>query len=52
MEVAERYWRYATNCLKIATQIQDETLKGSLLDMAQVWMKLAQQAEREQPTKK
>jgi hypothetical protein len=38
--------------LKDSTQIQDETIKGSLLDMAQVWMKLAEQAERERPTKK
>jgi hypothetical protein len=52
MDVGERYRRYTANCLKIATQIQDETIKGSLLDMAQVWMKLAEQAERERPTKK
>jgi hypothetical protein len=45
MDVVERYRRYAANCLQIATQIQDETIKGSLLDMAQVWMKLAEQAE-------
>jgi hypothetical protein len=38
MEVAERYRRYAANCLKIAKQIHDETIKSSLLDMAQVWM--------------
>jgi hypothetical protein len=52
MEAVERYRRYAANCLKIAGQIHDETIKGSLLDMAQVWMKLAQQAERDQPTTK
>jgi hypothetical protein len=52
MEAAERYRRYAANCLKIASQIQDEAIKGSLHDMAQVWMKLAEQAERDQPAKK
>jgi hypothetical protein len=52
MEIAERYRRYAANCLKIAEQIRDQTIKGSLLDMAQVWVKLAEQAERDQQIKK
>ena len=42
-EVAAKYRLYAAKCLLLA---QDSTEKVELLDMAQAWMTLAEQTEK------
>ncbi len=46
MENAALYRQYAADCLKIAQQFSDATAKSSLLDMAMVWIALAEQSEK------
>jgi hypothetical protein len=41
-----RYRKQATNCLQIARNAADPNTKLALLDMAQVWIMLAEEAER------
>ena len=35
------YWRYARQCLEIATTFQDKEARATLLDFAQAWSRLA-----------
>lgn len=49
-EMASRYRDYAANCVKIAQSIPDDRGKLSLLEMAQAWIALAEQAERNAET--
>ena len=37
------YRRYAKDCLDMANTVQDANVRASLLQMAQVWLRLAQQ---------
>jgi hypothetical protein len=46
MNEVGRYREYAANCLNIAQNTADPNAKLTLLDMAQVWIVLAQEAER------
>ena len=41
-----RYRKYAANCLAFARSTADPGAKLALLDMAQVWIMLAEDAER------
>lgn len=41
-----RHRKYAANCLKFAQGTADPNAKLALLDMAQVWIMLAEEAER------
>lgn len=41
-----RYRKYAANCLAFAQNTADPSAKLALLDMAQVWIVLAEEAER------
>jgi hypothetical protein len=43
---SERYRRYAGECLRIAQETVDPADKARLLQMAQAWMKLADDADR------
>jgi len=45
MNLVARYRQYAANCLNVAKQVADPTIRASLVDMAQVWMTLAEQTE-------
>lgn len=45
-ELAVRYRQFAANCLRTAQLITDLKMSASLLDMAQAWLALADQAER------
>ena len=36
------YRRYAKECLDMANTVQDEKTRATLLQMAQVWLRLAQ----------
>ncbi len=45
-ELAHRYREHAAHCLKIAQDVADLRSKLSLLDMAQAWVALAEQAEK------
>ena len=46
MDIVARYRQYAANCLNIAQNSVDLAAKLALLDMAQVWVMLAEEAER------
>ena len=43
---AEEYRRHAAQCLRIAERITDAQGKASLVAMAQAWLFLARQAEK------
>jgi hypothetical protein len=43
-EFVERYRSYAARCIEISRNIQDPAGKLVLLEMAQSWLKLAEQA--------
>lgn len=45
-EMAARYRGYAAKCIALAHELSGETEKLSLLDMAQAWRALADQALR------
>jgi hypothetical protein len=45
MDLVARYRQYAVNCLRAAKEIADPSMRSSLVDMAQVWMTLAEQSE-------
>ena len=45
MSDSERYRRYAANCLRVAQLVSDPGDKTLLLQMAETWRRLAQQAE-------
>jgi hypothetical protein len=38
---AEKYWRYARQCLEIATAFRDKEARATLLGFAQAWSRLA-----------
>ena len=40
---SEDYRRYVKECLDMATAVQDAKSRASLVQMAQVWLRLAQQ---------
>jgi hypothetical protein len=42
----ERYRQYALDCLGLANKTNDFSTKTLLIDMAQAWVKLAEQAAR------
>jgi hypothetical protein len=41
----DEYRRYAAECLEMASVIHDPTARATLLQMAQVWLRLAGQGE-------
>jgi len=45
MTIVTRYRQYAANCLNVAKQVSDPKVRSSLVDMAQVWITLAEQTE-------
>ena len=44
MAVADQYRRYAAECIRVAQQIQNPTDKSMLLQMAEMWIRLAEKA--------
>jgi hypothetical protein len=46
-KLAERYWDCAAQCLVIAQRQENACDKRALTDMAQAWIALAEQAQRE-----
>jgi hypothetical protein len=42
----EEYRRHAALCLELANETTEERDKSALIDMAQAWMRLAEQAEK------
>ena len=46
MDDVARYRQHAANCLNVAQNTADPAAKLALLDMAQVWIMLAEEAER------
>ena len=49
MRQAQEYRRYAKECLELANTSRDPQTRTTLLHMAQVWLRLAQDAETEEP---
>jgi hypothetical protein len=43
MARSEQYRRFAQECLEMARNTQDERARASLIQMAQVWFRLADQ---------
>jgi hypothetical protein len=46
MDDVGRYRKHAANCLSIAQHTADPKAKLALIDMAQIWVALAEEAER------
>jgi hypothetical protein len=46
---SDDYRRYAKECLDMANTVQDAKARASLLQMAQVWLRLAQRPDSEKP---
>jgi hypothetical protein len=44
---SDEYRRYATHCLEMANTVQDPKGRAALLQMAQVWLRLAQRHDEE-----
>jgi hypothetical protein len=44
---SEQYRRYAQGCLLLARNAEDERARASLLHMAQVWFRLAEECVNE-----
>jgi hypothetical protein len=42
---SDEYRRYVKECLDMANAVQDPKSRASLLQMAQVWLRLAQQQQ-------
>lgn len=47
MASAEQLRRYATDCVRVAQQVGNPIDKAALLQMAKVWLNLAEMAERD-----
>lgn len=43
------YRQYAQECLRLANETHEPSTKAVLIDMAQVWIRLAEQAQRNRP---
>jgi hypothetical protein len=43
-----QYREYAKACLQLASSLQEPQARNTLLHMAQVWLRLAQDAEAEE----
>lgn len=48
MPDVERYRGYAAECLRLAQAITDQNARARLLQMAEAWRKLADDAEQKQ----
>jgi hypothetical protein len=49
----EQYREYAQECVRLANDVQDASHKARLLQMAQDWIRLAEQSEKSRaPSKK
>ncbi len=45
---SDEYRRHATHCLEMANTLQDPKGRAALLQMAQVWVRLAQRHDEEE----
>ena len=52
MPTYKEYQERAAECLRLAQSTNDPTNKALLLEMAQTWVRLAEQAQREERGKK
>ena len=43
----DEYRRFSEGCLQLAREVRDEQVRLTLLHMAQVWLRLAEQQEQE-----
>ncbi len=48
-QLAARYWGYAAQCLIVAQRQDDAGDKLALINMAQAWVNLAEQTEKNTP---
>ncbi len=46
MTAADRYRRYAAECVRVAQRMENPADKALLLQMAQTWQRLAESAEK------
>jgi hypothetical protein len=45
MGKSEEYRRFAEECMKLADTTKDEKTRATFLQMAQVWLRLAEQSQ-------
>jgi hypothetical protein len=50
MRRSEEYRRYAAECLELASALQEPEARALMRHMAQVWVRLAQDAENRSPS--
>jgi predicted RNase H-like HicB family nuclease len=50
MSTSEDYRRFAGACLELAGAVEDEQTRAVLIQMAQVWFRLAVEREKEEDT--
>jgi hypothetical protein len=43
MTTSQKYWRFAQECMEMARSFKDEGTRATLLLMAQVWLRLAEE---------
>jgi hypothetical protein len=48
-QLAARYWGYAAQCLVVAQRQDNAGDKLALINMAQAWVNLAEQTDRNEP---
>ena len=48
--IREEYRRYAAECLELASALQEPEARALMRHMAQVWVRLAQDAENRSPS--
>ena len=48
---AEQFRQYAADCVRVAQHIKNPVDRASLLQMAKLWLSLADIAEKDQPPK-
>jgi len=46
MRLADRYWNYAAECVRLAQEVKNPHDKAMHLQMAETWRHLAEQAAR------
>ena len=49
MNKPDYYRQHALACVRLSTDIQEPGTKAMLIDMAQAWIRLSEQAQRSRP---
>ncbi len=47
---SEQYWRFAAECMEMASTVENERSRAALIHMAQVWLRLAEAIKPDEET--